>query len=806
MSAVHHSGLDGVRALAVAAVFLFHAEVLGFGGGFLGVDVFFVLSGFLITGLLVREYGQTRSVDVARFYWRRAKRLLPALFLLLALVPIAAAIWATDALPRLRGDTVASLAYSTNWWFVFRGESYFEFTGRQPLLQHLWSLAIEEQFYLVWPALVIGAMKIGGRRLLGWSAAILSVASLALMFAIMRNVDERTPGDASRVYFGTDTHAFGLLAGAALAIWWRIDRSKASGSVAMRTGLVFLGLASLAGLVVSFVVLWEQSAWLFPWGFAVVCALTMVLIFAGAHPASPLGRILDWGPIGWIGVRSYGIYLWHWPVFMLTRPELDLRMSEPAIFAIRVVLTLVVSALSYTFLEHPIRTGAIERLIQRMKSREVRVRRPAEWQAVLSALGTLSLAGTVTLILLRAPDRAAPAADVVAALGGTPPAAAPVAATAGTNGDGAKPVHAAAPGAPVPAEVRYVGDVIALGDSVLLGAQPVLMRSIRGLSVDAEVGRQAVHLLERVRLLRETRQLTPVVALHFGTNGYVTERQLRQILAELEDRERVIVINSRVPRRWMEPNNELIGRVVPEFANVVLADWESVSRDHPEFFVSDGIHLSAEGQRAFVDAIVSVGGFDVDTSEEDRARRRALVPIWPAPYGPRDSSPTLVLLPKPTVLDSFWYEMADCETGRNWQDGGEYSGGLGIYIGTWKAFGGLEFAPRPAEATPEQQIIVANRVATHGWTKPDGKVVKAVGFSGWGCLRVVGRPELMLFTEVSVLEQQFEWKQRGQVVKDLQLLLGLPRDGEYGRTTSEKHLKLLEERGLPLTLAARPPK
>ena len=805
MSAVHHSGLDGVRALAVAAVFLFHAEVLNFGGGFLGVDVFFVLSGFLITGLLVREFEQTRSVDVGRFYWRRAKRLLPALFLLLAVVPIAAAYLAADALPRLRGDTVASLAYSTNWWFVFRGESYFEFTGRQPLLQHLWSLAIEEQFYLIWPALVIVAMKVGGRRLLGWSAAILSVGSLALMFAIMRNVDERTPSDASRVYFGTDTHAFGLLAGAALAIWWRIDRSRVKISTLKRGGLVLLGLASLAGLIASFILLWEQSSVLFPWGFAIVCALTGTLIFAAAHPASPLGRALDWGPIGWIGVRSYGIYLWHWPVFMMTRPELDLRMSEPAVLAIRVVLTLGISALSYTLLEHPIRTGAIERLIQRMKSRDVRVRRPAEWQAVASVLGTLSLAAIVTMILLRAPDRAAPAADVVAALGGTPPASS-LQNPAGTNGDLTKATNPAAPVAPEPGEVRYVGDVVALGDSVLLGAQPVLMRSIRGLSVDAEVGRQAVHLLERIRLLRETRQLPPVVALHFGTNGYVTERQLRTILSELEDRERVIVINSRVPRRWMEPNNELIGRVVPEFKNAVLADWEAVSRDHPEFFVSDGIHLSAEGQRAFVDAIVSVGNFDVDTSEEDRARRRALVPIWPSAYGPGDSSPTLVLMPKPTVLDGFWYEMADCETGRNWQDGGEYSGGLGIYIGTWKAFGGLEFAPRPAEATPEQQIIVANRVATQGWTKPDGKVVKAVGFSGWGCLRVVGRPELMLFTAESVLQQQFQWKQRGQVVKDLQLMLGLPRDGEYGRTTSEKHLKLLEEHGLPLTLAARPPK
>ena len=804
MAAVHHSGLDGVRALAVAAVFLFHAEVLGFRGGFLGVDVFFVLSGFLITGLLVTEYEKTGSVDVIRFYQRRAKRLLPALFLLLALVPIAAAIWAADALPRLRGDTLASFAYSTNWWFIFRGESYFEFTGRQPMLQHLWSLAIEEQFYLVWPAMVVVAMRFGGRRLLGPSAALLSVVSLGLMFAIMRNVDERSPQDASRAYFGTDTHAFGLLAGAALAVWWRIDRARAKATLTTKGGLVLLGLAALAGLVASFFLLWEQSTVLFPWGFAIVCGLTAILIFAAAHPASPAGRILDWGPIGWIGVRSYGIYLWHWPVFMMTRPELDLRLSEPMIFAIRVVATLVISALSYTFLEHPIRTGAIERLVARMRSREARVRRAAKRQAFASVTATLALAGVVTTILMRAPVRAAPAADVVAAMGkAAPPNPAD---PAGTNGGTAKPGGTETPPTPEPGAVRYVGDVLALGDSVLLGAEAMLTRSIRGLSVDAEVGRQAVHLLERVRLLREMRQLPPVVALHFGTNGYVTERQLRQILTELEDRERVIVINSRVPRRWMEPNNELIAHVVPEFKNVALADWEAISRDHPEYFVSDGIHLSVEGQRAFVGVIISVGAFDIDTSEADAKRRRALVPIWPAPYAPGDYSPTLVPMVKPTVLDSFWYDMADCETGGNWQDGGEYSGGLGIYVGTWKAFGGLEFGPKPADATTEQQIIVANRVATHGWTKPDGKVVKAVGFSGWGCLRVVGRPELLFFTTESVLAQQYVWKQKGQVVKDLQALLGLPRDGEYGKTTSEKHLKLLEDRGLPLTLAARPPK
>jgi hypothetical protein len=602
------------------------------------------------------------------------------------------------------------------------------------------------------------------------------------------------------VYFGTDTHAFGLAAGAGLAVWWRIERSRVCSTIALGGGLVLLGLAAIAGLVTCFVNLGEESAFLFPWGFAVVCALTATLIFAAAHPASPLGGALDWGPIGWIGLRSYGIYLWHWPVFMMTRPDLDLRMSGTAVFAIRVVLTLGISALSYTFLEHPIRTGAIERLFARVKSRDAGVRRAGKRQAVASVAATLAVAVLVTTILVRAPLRAAPAQDVVAAMG--LPAAAEGNA-AGGNGGAAKP---GATTRPEPGTTRYVGDVIALGDSVLLGAQQALTRSIRGLTVDAEVGRQAAHLLERVRLLKETRQLTPIIALHFGTNGYVTEKQLRQILTELEDRERVIVINSRVPRRWMEPNNELIARVVPEFPNAVLADWEAISRDHPEFFVSDGIHLSAEGQRALVRVIVSVGGFDVDTSEADAARRRALVPVWPSPYSPGDYSPTLVQFPRPTVLDSFWHEMADCETGSNWQDAGEYSGGLGIYIGTWKAFGGLEFAPRPAEATPEQQIIVANRIATNGWTRPDGKVVKAVGFSGWGCLRVVGRPELLLFTPESILAQAFHWKQRGQVVKDLQAILGLPRDGEYGRTTSELHIKLLEERGLPLTLAARPPK
>ena len=792
-------GIDGLRALAVLGVMVFHADWFYAQGGFFGVDLFFVISGFLITRLLLAELDRSGTISFRGFYLRRARRILPAMLLVIAGSALAAVVLAPDALPLLRVDALASALFVVNWHFIFQELSYFEYIGRQPLLQHLWSLAIEEQFYLLWPLIVLALASRGGRRLLGVVALALAAASAVWMGVLADRLGFPESMDIGRVYFGTDTHAMGLLAGAALAAAapgisaWAHAAVDEGGGV-RRTGTL-LGIAGLAGTLFLFSQVSENHPWLYPWAFVASAVFSMAAIVACLMPG-PFGALLDAQPLRWIGERSYGIYLWHWPVFMLTRPGVDIPLEQGPAFALRCALTFALAAASYRFIEAPI----LGRSLRPM---------PVTPQFARGALAAFACAAL--FILVPSPQGAGSPGAKAAAQGaaGVVTGATPAAGTPTNPPPPAAPATAATTTdrAPPPLIGRRSGQLTVVGDSVALGARSAIERGIDGAAVYAMVGWQAADVLSMLQRIRDAGELRSKVLIHLGTNGYVTEKQLRAMLELLRDRERVLVMNSRVPRRWMAANNRLLATVVPQYPNAVLIDWHSLSDDRPEFFVQDGVHLTGSGMRAFVGAVVAAGDFRKAAPQEAVADepRRLLAPIMPEASEPEDYSPTLVRHTRPMAPDSFWQTMARCETGNNWQNGGEYAGGLGIYVGTWGQWGGREFAPAPDQATPAQQIIVANRVSTQGWMRPDGRFERPVGFSGWGCLKTIGRPRLMMFTAESLFAQRFRWQQRGQAVRDLQAILGVPVDGVYQGATAVRHRDILEQRGLPLELAASAP-
>jgi peptidoglycan/LPS O-acetylase OafA/YrhL len=788
------SGLDGLRALAVIAVMLFHADVSWAGGGYLGVDLFFVISGFLITGLLAGEFDRTGKLSLLDFYERRARRLLPASWLMTAAVIVAAAFFAQDALHRLRGDAIASFFYVTNWELIVAGRSYFEEIGRQPLLLHLWSLAIEEQFYIFWAPVILFVMPRAGRR--GLIASVLAILSIAWMATLAARMGYPGSGDPSRLYFGTDTHGFVLLIGAVMGLVYRPRRFARVLSPPDNEGVFILGCAALAATIGTFIFLGEATAWLYPWGFLLSALTSAALIAAATVPGSYFGRWIDNAPMRWIGERSYGIYLWHWPIFMLTRPDLDLSWPAPAIFMLRMALTIGIAALSYRFVETPIREGSLGRMWASLRAR----RGSADiLRAGFLASGVIATVAACAIILSLAP-RETPPPDVAAAIG----------LNAAVKSSVVHPrVTAKIPIVKLSATLTgpFTGnDLTAVGDSVLLGSSRVLARELPGAKVYATVGWQAANVLAQLQALHDANALTPVVLIHLGTNGYITEAQLRAMLDLVADREHVILVNTHVPRRWMDANNDLIDRVAGDYRNVTVMDWRSISADHRNYFVSDDVHLTVAGQKVFVNAIADAGDLVIVPQPEPRKPERKVTIAQPIlPTSPEDLSATLVRFAKPVAPDSYWRMMARCETGTNWQNGGRFSGGLGIYTGSWKAWGGLDFADVPADATPEQQITVANRISTQGWTRPDGSVQRAVGFSGWGCRRTIGQPMLLKFTPDSLLAQQYHWQQVGEAVRELQLVLGVPVNGVYGKLTSEAHIALLRQKGLPESLAASAP-
>lgn len=586
-------GLDGVRAIAVLAVLLYHLDINGFfTAGFLGVDLFFVLSGFLITAQLLREFDREGTIALRDFYVRRARRLFPAVAALLVVAVLAAEVFAPDAIRRTRGDVLPAVFYFSNWWQIFSEQSYFEIAGRPPLLQHLWSLAIEEQFYIVWPLAMLALLRRQQRGRIHWIALALMALSGAWMAWLAMQRGYPDAADPSRAYLGTDTHAFGLFAGAALAALWdprqrliaapAVDAQASPWGQAPASTMDWLGMSALAALLATMLLTGEASPWLYRGGFIAFVLAAAALLYAATQPDGSLPRLLSARPLAWLGKRSYALYLWHWPIFVLLRPEFELPDNPLLQAAVRLALTGVAAELSYRYVEQPIRSGA---LFVWAKQRR------AAWLSYMS-IGSGLLAAALLVVVLRP---APPAATGIAAAAEAPD-------PDGRSMD--QPVSVApyrttkaACGRSVSerSDVRARPVMTVIGDSVLLGASDHLLQRIDGIEIDAAVGRQIKGGLVRLADLRSRRALADTVVIHLGTNGFLGERPVREILWQLRDRKSVILVNVKAPRRWERPNNAIIAQLSREYPNVRVLDWHAIGRHHADYFAADHVHLSGKG-------------------------------------------------------------------------------------------------------------------------------------------------------------------------------------------------------------------
>lgn len=582
--------LDGLRAFAVVAVLLYHDNENGwFQGGFFGVDVFFVVSGYLITSLLFAEWRNTTTISLKEFYLRRGRRLLPALYALLIATAFYSIIFAPETVTTVRGDTVAALFYVTNWWLIFQNVSYAEAAvqGSIPLLQHLWSLAIEEQFYIVWPLLFGLGMRIFQKK----RVQLVAVIVLAGILSALAMGHFYDPHDPSAVYFNTFTHAFGLLFGAALGLMWSPWRLTAKAHASAR--IVF----DVAAVGSSLVLLWcmhnygffDDATW--PRGFVVVCVASVVLIGAVAHPTSLVAKyVFSQRICTWIGERSYGIYLWHILVFTIVDESF---LGIPAVF-LRLLITFAIADVSYRYLETPLRRGLIGRNLKRMRTSNglVRARIAGGFTAAAVFLGVIVLAIVVAFATATPPTLAGEGGDSSTTQFVT------TATSAVTNPDGT-PVDTV-PTTPLPPSAN---PPFAVGDSVLEGAARAVERAIPGIVVDAHQSRQYGEMIEIVRARNAAGQLGDIVVVHGGTNGRVTDGDFAAMMDQLKKVKYVVVVNQKVPRGWQDPNNAVFQNGIGNYPNAALVDWLAISKDHPEYFVKDGFHLTDVGQEAYAGAI-----------------------------------------------------------------------------------------------------------------------------------------------------------------------------------------------------------
>jgi peptidoglycan/LPS O-acetylase OafA/YrhL len=569
----YRPGLDGLRALAVAGVFLYHARPHADGlpylpGGFLGVDLFFVLSGYLITSLLLVEWEAGNRIDLRRFWMRRARRLLPALVVVVLAALILAAIFERGDLGRTRGDAVSSLLYYTNWHLIVANHSYFTLMGRPSLLQHLWSLAVEEQFYVIWPLLLVPGLVLLGRRRLPMLVIVGITGSALAMWLLY------TPNsDPSRVYYGTDTRAFLLLMGILLALVWpAVERLRRA-----LPALELLGIAALVGTILLFLRMRDFDPTLYRGGDLAAAFCFAVLIAAVAHPRTGIGQALGVAPLRWIGERSYGIYLWHWPVIALMRPGVDISWTGPGVIVVQAAIVLAAATLSFRYVEQPIRTRSLQRWLAQ-HSRRIRLE-------VVGA-GAMCLIGAFG-VLFYLPTALNPVSTYVSppkARATTKPKTShtqtvtqPVAST---HAKGHKQKKALPPLPP--------GRILALGDSVMLGCSRQLKIALHHrVRVDATVGRQIDDTIRELQKLRRHHKLPRTIVIQVGNNGPLWYHDLVRLRDALHGIPDIVVVNVRNATSWQDESNHALVTWLHDWRQAHLADWYGSSTNR---MLSDGTH------------------------------------------------------------------------------------------------------------------------------------------------------------------------------------------------------------------------
>ncbi len=650
-------GLDALRALAVVLVITYHLFPLALPGGFIGVDVFFVVSGFLITGLLLRQWRTTGSIDLLHFWQRRARRLIPALVAVVLLTGAAAALVGGDILVGIGRQIVGALTFTSNWIFIASGSSYGSDFYPEPFT-HLWSLAVEEQFYLMWPLVVVVVLAWGGRhqergqgrrrltplRLVGTVALGVGAVSAVMMALIAASA-----ADPSRAYYGTDTHLIGLMLGAALAaavsgyrgrrLLARIRHDRrAKWAVAMVAVAALAVIGAIAAMST-----WSQQ-WTYRGGITVASLATMFVIFA-LLCLPERSRRGERGALAWVGERSYGLYLYHWPLVVVMFYAFE---KVPQWLSGLIVLsgTLMLAALSYRYVEQPIRRlgfratfrGAI-RAMQPIPGVTMRTRRTVSALGLAAAVtvagtvygvavapsstqldqqlaaGSALLNSTDELGLIEDLDETDDVLDIGAELGES---ADDAANAAGTSPDSSNDVSAAGgdatgsdssdsrPGATANLGPKASGkNTTIIGDSVTIAAAESLQEQLPGVVISAAVGRNMIQAPDIVKKIDKRGKLRDYVVIALATNSTLTEDQLRKVVRAVGKDRAVILVNGYADRSWIKSTNKTIAQAPTLFGNVVVADWAAVAKKNPKIFGADGVHPKPDRTGAYADVIVA---------------------------------------------------------------------------------------------------------------------------------------------------------------------------------------------------------
>lgn len=610
-------GLDGLRALAVLTVIAYHFNFSWAKGGFLGVDIFFVLSGYLITSTILPIQGNHLTLNLREFWFGRIRRLLPAAYFMIMTVLVWVMLFNRELLNTVRGDAISSIFYTSNWWFIFHKLSYFDIFGSPSPLKNLWSLAIEEQFYFIWPiALTVGLSIFKNRSKLSIAVFLVALSSAILMSILYH------PGtDPSRVYYGTDTRLFELLIGCSLALIWPMKRlSSKKLSAGLSNTLNITSMIAFGIFIICIFLVDEYQVFLYRGGLLLVCINAAILIACVCHPASFLGNLLSWKPLRWIGSRSYGIYIWHYPVTVLGTPVQEIGNPVFWRVGLQLAIILIIAEFSYRFIETPIRKNGFRPFFRQYLAINI-----INWRSfplarkVSTVLIPLILlmftAGITGVVKGEEKKESIKSYPAQVKINDDRPSSKKVSKQGShTLEKDSADQSSEKKSAPkieqsnepkkeenLTANKAYTG-ILGIGDSVMIDIAPSLHKIYPTITIDAKVGRQVSQAANLAPGYAAFNHPDKAVIIQLGTNGYFSTSQIDTLLNAFSDAH-IYLITVRVPRPWESKVNDALYEKARDNDNITMVDWYSTAINHPEYFTADGVHLEPKGVEALTNLI-----------------------------------------------------------------------------------------------------------------------------------------------------------------------------------------------------------